>query len=397
MPSEIASSGDFLERAQILSPAVNKIVYGMSAAINADTAFITFVNDDTFDFQVDVYVKGLLDTWVLDDTLTYTQDLFVQAATENILVCSASDPSVNIFEKDGGGVWGHIQQIDLPNPDVDFLQVMRCALSPDGAWLAVGVYNNTDFATNRGYVLVYSAGVSGYDFVERIDHPAGAGSWDQFGVGLAISNTGIMVIGAPSDDDFGSNDGRAFVYKEDGGSWDLDQTIDPPINQSSTGSGYTIAITPDGSKLAVADGKNGVAIYDNGGSSFTLDEYVDGPNSSGDTFAGISDDGLTVVHTNGGFDVSSTFLVYELGVSGWAATQTFLPPHTDEVYSWKSIDWLNYSQGNIIVSVQSRESGDGLPIDDFEVFIYSREAAVTEPDVFSDFWTGFVRSEERPD
>jgi hypothetical protein len=294
-----------------------------------------------------------------------------------------------VYERTAGS-WTEAQAINLPNPDGDTLYLMDLALSPDGEWLAAGV-----FSTNRGYVEVYRWNSASYAHSQTLQSPAGAGSYDGFGQAIAISENGTMVIGDPSSNEFGTNDGRAYVFKESAGSWSSDQTLETSVNLPSTAFGFNVDITPDGSVMIISDAKNSVSIYSDGGGSYSLTTRVSGAGISSNTFAAVAEDALTVVHSDGEFNEDSSVIVNELDGT-WSATQTISPPLVDDVsHRWHTVEAIDLRGGNLIVGMSSRSSGDGLAVEPSEVTIYSRDVVVDGP--YSDFWTGFERSEERID
>ncbi len=390
----LAATGTFFERAQLFQPA-DSASFGITCAISSDTAMVGYSNTSTGAVDTAVYALDA-GVWLPSQTLTNTDGVIPQDIQGDVAIAAAQNmvtgfAGVHVYTREAG-TWSRLQTLEIPNLDDDTISVMGAVISPDGEWLAVGVFNSTLFTTNRGYVRMYQWGGSSFAFSSEIDSPEGSGFFSAFGQALALSETGTLLVGAYLSDAFGSGDGQAYVYKVSGTTWSLDQTINTPLNLSNTGFGRTVDITPDGASVLIGDAKNAASIYTNGGSSYSYVDRVDGLNANGDTLSRISADGLTVIHTDGGFDETSTIRVYE-NTGGWALTQTITPEHTDEVYTWKSVEWLDYAGGNIIASVFPRESGDGLLMEPGEVFIYSRDEVTDSP--FSDFWTGFTLSEER--
>jgi len=74
---------------------------------------------------------------------------------------------------------------------------------------------------------------------------------DAFGCSLSLSSDGsVIAVGARFNDLDGTQSGRSYIFENQDGVW---QQIDQPITGASPGDqcGYSIALTQDGSKVAV--------------------------------------------------------------------------------------------------------------------------------------------------
>ena len=135
---------------------------------------------------------------------------------------------------------------------------------------------------------------------------AGEAPYDHFGSSVSINNDGtIVAIGAPFNDDNGSQAGQVRVYEYQLGTW---MQIGPDINGESAGdqSGTSVALNGDGSIVAIGasmnHGDNGaisghVRVYENvSGTWIQVGSDIDGEthsNRSGSSVA-INDDGTIV-------------------------------------------------------------------------------------------------------
>ena len=166
------------------------------------------------------------------------------------------------------------------------------SLSGDGTKLAVGAYLDDDGGSARGAVYLYTVGGSSWgktvkQAVKLSDSHASVSldNSDYFGSGVSLSSDGTkLAVGAPDDDDGGSNRGAVYLYTVDGSSWG--KTVKQAVklsdshasvsldNYDNFGSG--VSLSGDGTKLAVGapyDDDGGVArgavyLYTVGGSSW---------------------------------------------------------------------------------------------------------------------------------
>jgi WD40 repeat protein len=166
---------------------------------------------------------------------------------------------------------------------------VSCALSTDGAILAVGALNwDGGGGTDQGAVYIYDW--NGSAWVERstILTASDAGSSDIFGLGCALSSDGaILSVGAGGwDGSGGSQQGAVYIYDWNGSAWVERSTI---LTASDAAAnfyyGSSCALSSDGSVLAVgsylragsAGSQQGaVYIYDWDGSAWVEVNYNNG-------------------------------------------------------------------------------------------------------------------------
>ena len=230
-----------------------------------------------------------------------------------------------------GGTWAKETTIEPQHSQPGALFGVMAKVSADGSTIVVGAQyersgsltDETDTGTaNAGAAFVY-----GYD--------TGAGAWtkraylkapvpgvdDLFGASTAISGDGdTVVIGARNQSVAGVlRAGVAYVFRRHAGAYTLDQTIPAPQpTLNATFGGFGLAITPDGTVLAIAargDSSNGtgvdadatqgaaltagaVHLYRLAGAQFARARYLKAPNTgSGDLFGDVIDiaaDGRTI-------------------------------------------------------------------------------------------------------
>ena len=120
------------------------------------------------------------------------------------------------------------------------------AMSEDGTRIAIGAPDNGD---ESGHVRVYTW--NGTAWEQTGDDINGEALFDQSGYSVAMSRDGSRIaIGAPDNDGNGINSGHVRVYTWSGTAWE--KTGDD-INGEAAGdeSGYSVAMSRDGSRIAI--------------------------------------------------------------------------------------------------------------------------------------------------
>lgn len=127
------------------------------------------------------------------------------------------------------------------------------ALSADGKTLAVGaLYDDVSGNTDQGSVTVF--GRSGKSWIEEkvlVTENGSAEDW--FGYSVALSADGnTLAIGAVYADVNGNKDeGAVSVFARSGGAWSLQKTVNISSGIAGDLFGYAVALSADGSTLAV--------------------------------------------------------------------------------------------------------------------------------------------------
>ncbi|KAL7479160.1 hypothetical protein ACHAW6_004928 [Cyclotella cf. meneghiniana] len=121
------------------------------------------------------------------------------------------------------------------------------ALSSDGTVLAIGALSGRSAA---GYVRVYKFYATGWNQLGSDIDGEAADDWS--GWSVSLSNDGsVLAVGAPyNDPSSGSNAGNVRVYSFNGTSWNQ-LGIDIDGEATDDNSGYSVALSSDGSILAV--------------------------------------------------------------------------------------------------------------------------------------------------
>jgi hypothetical protein len=253
---------------------------------------------------------------------------------------------------------------------------LSLALSADGATLVIGapledgsrtstVQNENDDAPDAGAVYVFVRNGAAYDFQSYLKPTPAlldtviAG--DMFGVAVALAADGqTLVVGAPLAETgirpSAFNDGSAYVFTRDAGSWTQRALLGGPHADANAGDqfGFQVTVAADGSTLAVGAPFDDEAAAESGAVyvftttdrvQWLRDAYLKAPNAGmEDTFGfavalSAAGNTLAIGAQNEDGDVTSTLqddndnirdagavYVYARDAAGWSATPVYLKP-----------------------------------------------------------------------
>ena len=209
-----------------------------------------------------------------------------------------------------GGNWGQVGS-DIDGED-EYDQIgYSVAISKDstasslgGTIVAMGApQSHTSGSSNhRGYVQVWEYDSDADSWNQLGSNIDGEEDDDWSGFSVALSSDGtIVAIGAPYNDEGGSNRGHVRVYQWDGTLWNkLGDDIDGADFDTSRNDdkiGYSVSISSDGSIVACGSDGEFLAILEYDGTSWNqLGSNVDST-QTGDRWGwtiGLSDDGTIV-------------------------------------------------------------------------------------------------------
>jgi hypothetical protein len=108
----------------------------------------------------------------------------------------------------------------------------------------IGGWNVTQARTgvDGGVVEVFVRVPGGWQLVQRLE-PAVGNAFDQFGWSLS-STEERLAVGAPLSDELGFNTGSIYVYRESGGTWQLEQQV-LPLCTTRSGFGNSVSLVGD--------------------------------------------------------------------------------------------------------------------------------------------------------
>ncbi len=162
---------------------------------------------------------------------------------------------VRIFENQNGN-WVQLGE-DINGQEAIDLFGTSVSLSEDGNTVAVGAPGN-----DGGYVKVFSYQEGAW--IQIGENIQGEGNFDQSGVSISLSSNGnVLAIGAEFNSDNGIEAGHARIFENQNDSW---VQIGEDIDGTSAGDffGKALALSGDGSTIAVSSGGNASNLTDAG-------------------------------------------------------------------------------------------------------------------------------------
>ncbi|HEV2707504.1 MAG TPA: hypothetical protein VGV59_16425, partial [Pyrinomonadaceae bacterium] len=190
-------------------------------------------------------------------------------------------------------------------------------LSADGNTALIGApFDDNSGGTNAGSAYVFTRSGTAWSQQTKLI-AGGAAPGDQFGLAVALgSDDGIALIGAPSDDDSGTNAGSAYIFNRSGETWAEQGRLVSSDIAPADFFGISVALSSDGNIAlfgASADDNSGGT---NAGSAYTffglspveagqllISEFrLRGPNGANDEFVEIfnnTDAPITILAQDG--------------------------------------------------------------------------------------------------
>ena len=173
---------------------------------------------------------------------------------------------------DDGGVWNQIGN-DLIGESSSDLFGDSISLSDDGNIIAIGATRGDGVITDSGSVSVYQN--IGGTWIQRGNKIEGDFANDSFGYKVDLSNDGnVLAIGAPSNNNNGTNAGMVKVYQWISNSWvQLGNTL--LGTDQNDRFGFSVRLNANGNIMAIGANQNGdgngyVDIYEYLGGTWTL-------------------------------------------------------------------------------------------------------------------------------
>ena len=138
---------------------------------------------------------------------------------------------------------------DIDGETADDKSGYSVAMSADGTRIAIGAPYNDDNGNDAGQVRIYTW--DGTTWTQTGTDINGKTANDRSGRSVAMSADGSRIaIGARYNDDNGGNAGHVRIYTWDGTTWT--QTGDDINGETaSNGSGWSVAMSADGSRIAI--------------------------------------------------------------------------------------------------------------------------------------------------
>jgi len=234
--------------------------FGSRIAIDGDTMVVTAYGDDdggalsgsvyvfTWDGnawveQAKLIASGDSSTHCFGDVADISGDTIIVGDSCND-DAGVDAGAVHIFRWDGNG-WA--EEAKLTASDTVDADYFGCAVRISADIIVVGAYGDDDGGGWSGSAYVFQRVDD--DWIQRAKLIASdAAAWDEFGREVAISGD-TVVVGAPKDDDGGSESGSAYVFIRDGAAWTQQAKLTASDAAENDLFGRTIAI--DGEIIVV--------------------------------------------------------------------------------------------------------------------------------------------------
>lgn len=117
------------------------------------------------------------------------------------------------------------------------------AVAIDGEYAIVGSKFDDDGASNAGSAYIYVSDGNIWSEEAKLSASDGGAS-DEFGFSVAISGN-YAIVGAPGDDDFGSNSGSAYIFFNNGSSWTQQAKLTASVGVANDEFGTSVSIEGD--------------------------------------------------------------------------------------------------------------------------------------------------------
>ncbi|MBN1590165.1 MAG: hypothetical protein JW888_11665 [Pirellulales bacterium] len=115
------------------------------------------------------------------------------------------------------------------------------SVSIDGMKAIVGSYLDDDKGNNSGAIYIFEDTISGWVQIAKLLASDGAAN-DYFGHSVSITGN-MAVVGAPYDDDKGSNSGSAYVFEDTGSGWIQVAKLNAADGTDSDFFGYSVSVS----------------------------------------------------------------------------------------------------------------------------------------------------------
>ena len=163
-----------------------------------------------------------------------------------------------------GTVWS--EQAKLVSSDGASSDWFGRALAISGDTIVVGAPQDDDSGSNSGAAYVYvRTGTVWTEQPKLVASDAAAG--DNFGEAVAIDGD-TLVVGSPYDDDLGSSSGSAYVFTRSGGVWSQQAKLLPSDGDTLDAFGWRVAV--DGASAVVGAYKSGLGSSTGAGAAYVF-------------------------------------------------------------------------------------------------------------------------------
>ena len=316
--SDLAGAGRFGESVSINFDGVIAVGAPAGTGVEASTGSVYIYTPDGYGGFTETLLyasDGLLGDGFGSSVTIHDNGVVVVGATSGE-GAEENTGAVYVYTPDGGGGYTEAKLTASEGNTSDFFG-FSSDMNASGV-VVVGAYGDDDFgAPNSGSAYVFTPdGAGGYTEVkltalDRFD-------WDHFGYDVAINDSGVIVVGAYGNDDTGSASGAAYVYVPDGSGGYTSYKLTAPLRARVDNQfGRSVDINEDG--VVMVGALNGDGTVSDSGLVYTFVPNADGDyvGYDGIVFNGVPADGSGTNPDNDVVPVPSVFLASD----GLAADQ----------------------------------------------------------------------------
>jgi hypothetical protein len=236
---------------------------------------------------------------------------------------------VRVYTRSGSG-WAQTGA-DINGEAINDSAGYSVAMSRDGNRIAIGAPYNDGSFNDSGHVRVYTW--SGTAWTQLGDDINGEALFDQSGYSVAMSRDGSRIaIGAPYNNGNGADSGHVRVYTWSGTAWEK-TGLDIDGEAVDDQSGYSVAMSEDGRRIAIGARRND----ENGNDSGHVRVYT--WNDTAWIKTGLDIDGEAVVDQSG-YSVAMSADGTRIAIGApWNDSNSTDTGHV-RVYTWNDTAWI---------------------------------------------------------
>jgi hypothetical protein len=236
---------------------------------------------------------------------------------------------VRVYTRSGSG-WAQTGA-DINGEAINDSAGYSVAMSRDGNRIAIGAPYNDGSFNDSGHVRVYTW--SGTAWTQLGDDINGEALFDQSGYSVAMSRDGARIaIGAPYNNGNGADSGHVRVYTWSGTAWEK-TGLDIDGEAAGDESGYSVAMSEDGRRIAIGARRND----ENGNDSGHVRVYT--WNDAAWVKVGLDIDG-EAVDDQSGYSVAMSADGTRIAIGApWNDSNSTDTGHV-RVYTWNDTAWI---------------------------------------------------------
>jgi hypothetical protein len=150
------------------------------------------------------------------------------------------------------GAWIETQKLTASDgASEDLFGYLNVALSGDGSTAIVSARRDDDNGNESGSVYIYSLLNGAWSETAKLIASDGH-EGDYFGEGVSLSSDGLTaIVGAPFNDDQGSDSGSAYIFRFDGTDWNEEVKLTASDGLGNEYFGLTVSVSGDGTSAVI--------------------------------------------------------------------------------------------------------------------------------------------------